>query len=388
MENGTRKFLIIAGEASGDNHAARVVRELKVLFPDADFFGAAGPKMRDAGVRDVVRSDDFGIIGLPEVAKALPMFLRARRDLLNAAKSERPDVAILVDFPEFNLKIARSLKKQGISVVYYISPQIWAWRAYRIRSIRRNVDLLLTILPFEKDWYAERGIHHVEYVGNPLAREVNATEEKAGFCQRHGIDASRPIVALLPGSRHKEIVRILPELLGTAARMLRVNASLQFVIAFAYEKHRGELDAALAMLDEDERLNLREIKSVFSETYNALNAADAAAVTSGTATLETGIIGVPMVIVYKSTALNYRLLRPLIRVEHFGLINLIAERRIATELIQDDLTPEKLSAELFRLLDPDTNTKTREELKAAADKLGHGGASERAAVAIQKLIEK
>lgn len=380
--------MIVAGEASGDKHAARVVQELKVFFPTADFFGAAGPKMREVGVLDVVRSDDFGIIGLPEVAKALPMFLRARRDLLNSAKAERPDVAILVDFPEFNLKLARSLKKQGIQVVYYISPQIWAWRAYRIRSIRRYVDLLLTILPFEKDWYAERRIHHVEYVGNPLAREVNATEEKAEFCRRHGFEASRPIIALLPGSRHKEIVRILPELLRTAARLRVEDASLQFVIAFAYAKHRGELDAALATLDEDERARLREIRAVFGETYNALNAADAAAVTSGTATLETGIIGTPLVIVYKSTSLNYRLLRPLIRVEHFGLINLIAERRIATELIQNDLTPAKLSAELFRLLEPETNKRTREELKTATDKLGHGGASKRAAVAIQKLLAR
>ncbi len=386
MQNGRRKFLVVAGEASGDKHAARVVQELAVLFPEADFYGAAGPKMRDAGVRDVIRSDELSIVGLIEIAKALPLFLRARRDLLRAARAERPDAAILVDFPDFNLKLARSLKKQGIKVVYYISPQIWAWRAYRIRSVRRYVDLLLTILPFEKKWYAERGIHHVEYVGNPLAREVHATEEKADFCRRHGLDTERPIIALLPGSRHKEIVRILPELLRAAARMLEEDGSLQFVIAFAFERQRGELDAALATLEESERSLLAGVKMFVGETYNALNAADAAAVTSGTATLETGIIGTPMAIVYKSSAINYKLLRPLIRVEHFGLINLIAERRIAAELIQDDLTPERLSAELFRLLDPVTNLRIREELKTAADKLGHGGAAKRAAAAIQNLI--
>lgn len=388
MAEYARKFMIVAGEASGDRHAARVVEELRELFPEAEFFGAAGPKMREAGVRDVVRSDDLSIVGLIEIAKALPMFLRARKDLLEAARSEEPDVAILVDFPDFNLKLAKSLKKQGIRVVYYVSPQIWAWRAYRIRSIRHYVNLLLTILPFEKGWYAERGIDHVEYVGNPLAREVRSTEERPDFCRRYGLDPQRPIVALLPGSRHKEIVRILPELLRTAARMLRENGEIQFVIAFAFERHRSELETALGLLNENERAVLNGIRSVFGETYNALNAADVAAVTSGTATLETGIIGTPMAIVYKSSAINYKLLRPLIRVEHFGLINLIAEQRIAAELIQDDFTPESLSSELFRLLSPEVNEKVRKELKAAADKLGHGGAAKRAAAAIQRLLNK
>lgn len=388
MAGHPRKFMIVAGEASGDRHAARVVEELRQIYPDADFFGAAGPKMREAGVRDVVRSDELSIVGLIEIAKALPIFLRARKNLLEAARAERPDAAILVDFPDFNLKLAKSLKKQGIRVVYYVSPQIWAWRAYRIRSIRHYVDLLLTILPFEKGWYVERGIHHVEYVGNPLAREVHATEERPEFCRRNGLDPERPIVALLPGSRHKEIVRILPELLRTAARMLRQNGDIQFFIAFAFERHRSELEAALKLLAENERAVLKDIRSIFGETYNALNASDAAAVTSGTATLETGIIGTPMAIVYKSSAINYKLLRPLIRVEHFGLINLIAERRLAAELIQDDFTPESLAAELFRLLSPEVNENVRKELKAAADKLGHGGAAKRAAAAIRDLLEK
>ncbi|HMS08155.1 MAG TPA: lipid-A-disaccharide synthase [Pyrinomonadaceae bacterium] len=388
MAEQARKFMIVAGEASGDRHAARVVEELRELFPEAEFFGAAGPRMRAAGVRGVVRSDDLSIVGLIEIAKALPIFLRARKDLLAAARTEKPDVAILVDFPDFNLKLAKSLKKHGIPVVYYVSPQIWAWRAYRIRSIRHYVDLLLAILPFEKGWYAERGIQHVEYVGNPLAREVHATEEKPEFSDRYGLDPERPIVALLPGSRHKEIVRILPELLRTAARMLQKNSDIQFVIALAFERHRSEIDAAMARLDESERRLLQDVRSVFGETYNALNAADTAAVTSGTATLETGIIGTPMAIVYKSSAINYKLLRPLIRVEHFGLINLIAERRLAAELIQDDFTPESLAAELFRLLSPEVNGNVRKELKAAAEKLGHGGAAKRAAAAIQKLLNK
>mgnify|MGYP002379619218 CR=1 FL=1 len=388
MAGHPRKFMIVAGEASGDRHAARVVEELRQIYPNADFFGAAGPKMREAGVCDVVRSDELSIVGLIEIAKALPIFLRARKNLLEAARAERPDAAILVDFPDFNLKLAKSLKKQGIRVVYYVSPQIWAWRAYRIRSIRHYVDLLLTILPFEKGWYMERGIHHVEYVGNPLAREVHATEERPEFCRRNGLDPERPIVALLPGSRHKEIVRILPELLRTAARMLRQNGDIQFFIAFAFERHRSELEAALKLLAENERAVLKDIRSVFGETYNALNASDAAAVTSGTATLETGIIGTPMAIVYKSSAINYKLLRPLIRVEHFGLINLIAERRLAAELIQDDFTPESLAAELFRLLSPEVNENVQKELKAAADKLGHGGAAKRAAAAIRDLLEK
>ncbi len=378
----------MAGEASGDAHAAKLVKAMRELLPEADleFFGAAGPRLRGVGVEAIVPADELSIVGLPEIAKALPNFLKAFRDLRNAAVKRKADAVILVDFPEFNLKLAKSLKKRGLKVIYYISPQLWAWRKYRIRSIRDHVDLLLTILPFEKDWYAKHGVFNIEYVGSPLAREVHADSSKEEFCERHGLFPDKPIISLLPGSRHKEIVRILPIMIEAASLMIKRINEIQFVIAAASARNRKEIESALLEVKNSGLRLPVMLLTVDDETYDALNASDAGAVASGTATLETGIIGTPMAIVYKTSGFNYKLMRPLISVEHFGLINLIAGERVARELIQDDFSAATLSAELFRLLDPIENSLMREQLKEAADKLGHGGASKRAAKAILKQL--
>ena len=310
------------------------------------------------------------------------MFLRAFRELKTAATKRLPDVVVLVDFPEFNLKLARTLSRRGFKIVYYISPQLWAWRQYRIRSIRNYVDLLISILPFEKDWYAERDVANVEYVGSPLAREVHPTRDKETFCREHRVDPSRPIIALLPGSRHKEIVRIMPVMLEAAAILSRRDPTSQFVVAAGSDKNAVDIDDAKASAKHLPK----HLITVVGETFDALNASDAAAVTSGTATLETAIIGTPMAVVYKSSALNYKLLRPLIDVEHFGLVNLIAGERVAKELIQNDFTSDSLAAEIERLLEPDENKNVRERLRQTSDKLGHGGASKRAAELIVELM--
>jgi len=373
--------MIVAGESSGDTHAAKLVNALRETSGgvELEFFGAAGPKMRAAGVEPTVESDALSIVGLLEIGKALPMFLGAFRRLKNAAKAKKPSVVILVDFPDFNMKLAKSLKKQGHTVVYYISPQLWAWRKYRISTIRKYVDLLISILPFEKEWYAKHGVDNVEYVGSPLAREVHSDISKEEFCQKHGLDPQIPIVSLLPGSRHAEISRILPDLLRTAESMHERGKDIQFIIALPTGK--------LEKISGDHR-KTGWLSWIEGETYDALNASDAAAITSGTATLEAGIIGTPMAIVYKTSATNYKLLRPLIDVEHFGLINLIADERVANEFIQDDFTPETLGAELERILKPAENIRVRDQLKAATDKLGHGGASKRAAEAILRIIDE
>lgn len=367
--------LIVAGEASGDLHAAKLVDELSAAGNFA-FFGSAGEKMRDAGVEPTVRADGLAIVGLLEIGRALPMFWSVYKNLIAEAERREAKLAILVDFPDFNMKLAKALKKRGFTVVYYISPQLWAWRKYRIKTIRKYVDLVISILPFEKDWYAKNGVEHVEYVGNPLAMEVHADATKEQFCERHGLDPSKPIVSLLPGSRGAEITRILPQLIETAELMLTKSPDLQFVVALPKGKLSRKIDAPA------------EVRWTEGEAFDALNASDAAAITSGTATLEAGIIGTPMAIVYKTSAINYKLLRPLIDVEHFGLINLIAGKRVAAELIQDDFTPATLSAELFRLLEPSVNAAVRADLTVAADRLGHGGATKRAAEAILRLIEK
>lgn len=383
------KIMLVAGEASGDAHAAKLVRAIKESAPDTEFefFGAAGEKMREAGVEAVIKSDHLSIVGLLEIARALPMFWKVFKKLKRAATERKPDVAIFIDFPDFNLKLAKAFKKQKIRTVYYISPQIWAWRSYRLKQIKRDVDLLLTILPFEKDWYAKRGFSKVEYVGSPLAREIKAHRTKEEFCKKHKLDSAKPIVSLLPGSRHKEITRIFAPLLETSVLMAEKNTGIQFILALASNRHRVDIEKTIADAKE-KKLKLPEnFLIIEGETLDALNASDAAAVTSGTATLETAIIGTPFAIVYKSSALNYRIFRPMITVEHFGLVNLIAERRLIKEFIQHEFTPEILSAELFELLKPETNKKMRAELAEVSDKLGRGGASKRAAEAILKEIK-
>ncbi len=381
--------MIVAGEASGDGHAAKLVKALRELSPhtEFEFFGAVSDRQRNAGVETIVNADNFSIVGLPEITRALPMFWKAFRLLKKAAVNRKPDAVVLVDFPEFNLKLAKSLKKQGLTVVYYISPQLWAWRKYRVRTIAKYVDLLLTILPFEKLWYRKRGILHVEYVGNPLAKEVYSKLSRGEFCRKYALDETKPIIALLAGSRHKEISRILPVMLETASLMAEKDRNLQFVIALSSTRNEEEVETAKYQTKNKGFTLPANLISVKNETHEVLSASDAAAVTSGTATLETAIIGTPLAIVYKTSSFNYKLMRPLIKVEHFGLVNLIAEKRLANEFIQDDFTPKTLESELFRLLEPEANKMMREELSTVVELLGQGGASKRAAIALLKLIE-
>lgn len=378
MPDNTTPILIVAGEASGDLHAAKLVKAMLEAAQDRnlEFFGAAGPRMREAGVEPVVMSDELSIVGLLEIGRALPMFLMAFSKLRRATRDRKALLAILVDFPEFNLKLAKSLKKQGMTVVYYISPQLWAWRSYRLRAVKKYVDLMITILPFEAEWYRKRGFDRVEYVGSPLATEVFSNVSVDDFCRDHGLDPARPIIALLPGSRSKEIARILPVMLDAAELIRRSNPAIQFVIAAADDVSARRTQA----------ISGNRFKIIVGATYDTLRATLVAAVASGTATLETAILGTPMVIVYRTSSINYGLLRPLISVEHFGLVNLIAGERVAKEMIQRDLTAESLAAELIRLSDPGVNRAMREKLKETTDKLGHGGASKRAAEAILKLL--
>ncbi|HRH42308.1 MAG TPA: lipid-A-disaccharide synthase [Pyrinomonadaceae bacterium] len=380
MEN--HQIMIVVGEASGDAHAAKLVKRLREISPELKFFGSTGVKMREEGVETIVKADDLSIVGLLEIGRALPMFWNTFQKLKKSAIERKPDAVILVDFPDFNMKMAKSLKKQGIKVIYYISPQLWAWRKYRIKTIKNSVDLLLTILPFEKDWYHKEGIDHVEYVGNPLAGEIKVEKSKAEFCQKYGLDETKPIIALLAGSRHKEITRILPLMLETANFMSKQNNDLQFVVAMASNRRMAEFEKAKNIVGEFPK----SLIVVQNETWEALKASNVAAVTSGTATLETAIIGTPMAIVYKTSSLNFKLLRPLIDVPHFGLINLIAQERLAKELIQDDFTQETLATELLYLLEDNVNAKVRKRLQEVSETLGHGGTAKRAAEAIMKLL--
>jgi len=381
--------MIVAGEASGDAHAAALVRALRMAAPEIqlDIFGATGPLLRAAGVESIVSSDDLAILGLLEIGGALPKFWQAFKLLKQAALERNPDAVILVDWPDFNLKLARALHRRGLKVIYYISPQLWAWRSYRARNIRRDVDLLLSILPFEQDWYADRGIDHVEFVGHPLAGEVRARYGRAEFCRQTKLDPRLPIISLLPGSRRKEVERILPPMLEAAALISARRPEVQFVIVVAPSRSSDEV-RTLVRGQRATPLPLPSCLHIVSgQSREALAASDVAAIASGTATLEAALLATPMVVVYKESLINWHTLGRLITTDHFGLVNLVAGERVATELMQDDLNGERLAGELLLLLDEKRNANARARLREVAHELGEGGASERAANVVLEVLQ-
>ena len=384
----TIRLMIAAGEPSGDAHAAALVRALVAMAPDVRFrlFGATGPLMRAARVESIVDADDLAIMGIFEVAQVLPKFLHAFRKLKRAAIEQAPDAVILVDWPEFNLRLARALHKLNIKVIYYVSPQLWAWRSGRVKNIRRDVDLLLAILPFEPAWYRKHGVKHVEFVGHPLAGEVKARYGREEFCRLHGLDSSRPIISLLPGSRHKEVIRILPTMLDATVLLRKQRPDLQFVLVVAPSRSLQEAREILASHAESSAL-VESVRVIEGETREALAASAAAAIASGTATLEASLLGTPMVIVYKESAINWHTLGRLITADHYGLVNLVAGERVVTELMQNELNGTRLAAELLSLLDAKQNQAMRTRLLDVARMLGEGGASRRAAKLVLDSVQ-
>jgi lipid-A-disaccharide synthase len=381
------RLMIVAGEESGDAHAAALVRALRERAPQTrfEFFGSTGARMREAGVESVVREDDLAITGLLEIARALPRFAAAYRALKRAAVERRPNAVVLVDWPDFNLALARSLHRRGLKIIYYISPQLWAWRSHRVRQVRRDVDLMLTILPFEREWYGSRGVSHVEFVGHPLAGVVLPRYGRAEVCARHRFDPARPLFALLPGSRRKELERHLPLMLDAAALISRERADAQFIVTLSSRRSPAEAERIIASHAESRSLSTR-VRVARDETREVLTASDAAAVCSGTATLEAALTTTPLVVVYKESALNWHTLGRLIEVEHYGLVNLIAGERIAPELLQQDFTGARLASELLALLGAERNAEVRARLREATARLGEGGASLRAADAILRAV--
>jgi lipid-A-disaccharide synthase len=367
--------MVVAGEPSGDAHAAALVKALDERA-GIEFFGATGPLMRDAGVETVVNSDELAIMGIVEVGRIFRKFLRAFRQLKSAAIERSPDAVILVDWPEFNLRLASTLHRRGFKVIYYISPQLWAWRARRVNNIKRDVDLLLSILPFEVDWYKAHAVDHVEFVGHPLAGEVRARFGREEFCRRNDLDPARPVVSFLPGSRIKELQRILPPMIAAIEQLRSVRPEVQPIVVVAPSRSVAEIRA----------ITSANVKLVEQQTREALAASAAAAVASGTATLEAALLETPMVVVYKESPINWHTLGRLITVPHYGLVNLVAGKEIATELMQNMLTSENLVTKLLELLEPETNSAMRASLREVAHKLGDPGASQRAADVILKFL--
>ncbi|MCS6816703.1 MAG: lipid-A-disaccharide synthase [Blastocatellia bacterium] len=382
--NSTRSLMVLAGEASGDERAAEVLRALKTLAPEGALpvFGCGGPALRAEGAETLADIAETAIIGPVEIARALARFYALYRRLLRIARERRPTAALLVDWPEFNMKLLRPLKRMGVRTIYYIGPQVWAWRTYRVRALRRYVDRLIVILPFEVEFYRRHGIV-AEYVGHPLVDVVRPTLSRAAFYAKHGLSSDRPVISLLPGSRRTEVERILP-FLARAARALHAQWPAQFLIPLAAtispEMAWSLLRHTLQPMDLPVRVLERE-------TYDALAYSDLAVITSGTATLEAALLGTPMIVVYRARAINYLLVRPLLHLDTFGMVNLLAGERIVPELIQWDLTPERLAGTMMELLaDPKRREIMQAHLAEVRKRLGEAGAARRAAEIIWRVL--
>jgi lipid-A-disaccharide synthase len=373
-----REILISAGEASSDRYAAMLVEELRRVWPDARFFGCAGPRMRAAGVEPVIEAESLAVVGLVEVIAHLPRIWRHYRKLLAAARKTRPQLAILTDSPDFHLRVARRLKAMGVPVVYLVAPQVWAWRKGRIPLMRRTISRLLCIFPFEEAFFRKNGIA-AEYIGHPLAGQIRPRLEKSEFFRKHRLAPNRQLVTVLPGSRKGEAARHLPALVEAVERIYRQQATHFLLPA-------SETTGAAFFR---ERIGRAPIQVIEGETWEAIAHADLALAASGTVTIEAALAGTPMITFYKVNAVSWLLGRLLVRVPFYSMVNLVAERAIVPELMQDRMTGKELAANaLWLLQDEAARSRMRQDLAEVARRLaGDGRAMEKAAALVEELME-
>ncbi len=358
--------MFIAGEASGDAHAAELIKALRAQAPDVKIFGAGGPKMKAAGMELLLDLTEHAVVGLIEVLKNYTKFRRIFRDLVGEAEKRKPDAVVLVDFPGFNLRFAAQMKKRGIKVIYYISPQLWAWHASRAKQIERDVDLMLTIFPFEKDWYAKHAPRlHVEFVGHPFAERMR--DEGGGMKREEGL------VLLLPGSREREVAKIWPIMQKVIDKL---PSEAKFVAAVVNE--------SMATMIKHPRVTVE-----IGKAHEWMQRATLAITASGTATMECAFYGCPMVVVYKVNWLTYLVGRMVVTVNWLAMPNVIAGRAIVPEFIQHDAKPERIAAVARELLDDASKRDAmRRELATVVQSLGGDGASEQAARLILAANER
>jgi lipid-A-disaccharide synthase len=370
--------MIVAGEASGDLHGADLAAQLLAQDPGCDLFGIAGERMRAAGVRALVRTEDIAGLGLTELASTIRRTLGALSELKTIVRRERPDLVILIDFAEFNMSLARAAKRAGVPVLYYIAPQVWAWRRGRIGRILERADRLAVVLPFEAQLYARAG-SRVTFVGHPLLDRVAPAQDRAATLKRHGLPPRARLLALLPGSRRGE-VRYLLRPMVEAARVLAADHGLTPIITLAPT-------LTVAQLREESRVDLEGIRIVEGDTYSIVAASELALTASGTATLETALLGCPMVVAYKVSPITYALARVLVRgVDFIAMPNILAGRKLVPELIQGRVTARNLIREAENLMVEPLRTETQSALLALRAQLGEPGAAARvAAVALEMM---
>ena len=362
---------MVAGEVSGDLQGAHLVEAIHRIDPEVRFFGVGGEGLERAGMKLLYPSRSLSVVGITEVLPKIRSILRALRILKQSIDHERPDLVVLIDFPDFNLRLARYARRQNIPVVYYISPQVWAWRSGRVKQIARWVRKMIVFFPFEVPIYQEAGVD-VEWVGHPLIDIAKPTLSREEALRRFGLAPGRRTIGLLPGSRSGEVRRLLPTLLGAAVLLLKEIPTLQFIIPLASSIPRSMI---LPFLERS------SVPVTLTEglTYDVMNISDLLVAASGTATLEGAIMGTPMVIIYKVSLLSYWIGRALIHVDHIGLVNLVAGKRIAPELIQKDASSQRIAVEALRILrDPVLMRQMRESMAEVRKRLGEPGAAERA----------
>jgi len=373
------RLLLSCGEPSGDLYAAELLRHLRVSDPDLAAFGLGGDRLGQQGLRAVAHVRELAVMGLLEVVSSLRRIRRVFHRLIQEAEREPPDLAVLVDYPDFNLRLARELHRRRIPVVYYVSPQIWAWRPRRMQTIRKTVARMIVIFPFEEPLYREAGVP-VTHVGHPLIDLVRPAPDARAFLSGLGLDPARPVVAILPGSRPQEVAHNLPPLVGAVEILASRRPDLQFVVALAPSLEPGPMTV---------RPRGIPVHAVVGQTHAVLGAASLALVASGTATVEAALLETPMVVVYRLSPLTYYLGRPFVRVRQFAMVNLIAGRPVVPEAIQAEFTPERVASEALAILeDPDRAARMRADLAEVRRRLGEPGGSARAAEVVRGLLQE
>ena len=371
----------MAGEASADLHGSNLVNAMKALDPGIVFWGIGGDKMRQAGVETFTTSSDMAVVGLTEVLHKLQTIVKAAGKLKSVIQKRRPDLLILIDYPDFNIHIAKTAKHFQVPVLYYISPQVWAWRQGRIKKISRRIDRMAVILPFEKSFYRQKGVE-VDYVGHPLMDACPQKVDKETIRVHLELDKEHPVVGLLPGSRKEEIKKLLPVMIKSAEIMSWRHRDIRYLLPVA-----PTIDPEFVQTFINN--SSVKIKIIKEDIYEPLSICDAAIVASGTATLEMAVMGVPMVIIYRISPLSYWAGRMIIKLSHIGLANLVAGEEVVPELIQGEVTPGRLAHETLNILeDMDIKREMKEKLENIKKKLGMGGASKRTAEIAMEMMEK
>ena len=377
----TKRIMISAGEASGDMHAANIVTALQTMGSQLEFYGMGSENMRKAKVDLLIDCKDIAVVGLFEVLIHYRKIMRALNTMRDSLRDNPPDLLILVDYQEFNFKLAETARSLGIKVLFYISPQVWAWRQHRVHKIGKIIDMMAVILPFEEKFYKDANVP-VRFVGNPLADETKPNKDKHSCFVEYELDENKTVIGLFPGSRRGEIKRVLPIQLDTAAKLIEQKPDLQFILPIASTLDR---EIFIPHLSKYPQLNIKLVKDL---PYNVMQCCDSIIIASGTATLEVALMGIPNCITYRISPLSYFILKRMVTIEHIGLVNIVAEKGIIREFIQHDAQPQKIADEIIRTLDDDEyRAQMIEELNSVRDKLGKAGGINNMAELVLEMLE-